>query len=218
MVSFIKKVFLGAVDEAAHRQFTRYGRGVYNGKAVINFWKTSKIKLSGSYEYAQDFVQFASELGANFSGIVLSKEPIEGLQGKKKSGLIEYHFSGDSDKAREISYKAYAVLLDSEGSVLLKMKKKLPKPGKSGDAKIDDKFCTMEIGLEHEGKARDWFFWDGNGKKMRAVHEYHITDILLPQGEKDPELIRLHSKRKGKLIRKLDIDGKIEVTEKSFEV
>ncbi len=218
MASFIKKIFFGEKDEHAHSQFVRFGKGIFSGRAALNFTKGNKIKLSGSSEYAYDFVLFAAELGAHFTGIVLSKEPLEGLQGKKKAGLFEYHFSGNEDAVREIAGKTYALLLDGEGDVLLKMKKKLPKPGKSREAKIDDKFCVLEIGLEHEGKVRDWFLWDVDGKKIKVSHEYHITDIIFPQGEKDPELLRLHAKRKGKIVRKTEVDGKISQEERSFEV
>lgn len=218
MASFIKKIFLGESDDFTHRQFVRFGKGIYGGKAIVNFWKTGKIKISGSYEYANDFVLFASELGNHFSGIVLSKDPLEGLQGKKKAGFFEYHFSGDSDAVRNLLQKAHALLLDADGEVAIRIKKKLTKPGKSSESKVDDKFCSLEAGLEHEGKIKDWFFWDADGKKMRASHEYHITEIVLPQGEDNPELLRLHAKRKGKIVRKLTVDGKEDRSEKSFEV
>lgn len=218
MVSFIKKIFLGETDDFAHRQFVRFGKGVYGGKAVMHFWKTGKIKLSGSAEYANDFVLFASELGNHFSGIVLSKDPLEGLQGRKKTGLWEYHFSGSSDAVRDLLPRAYMLLLDADGEVVLRIKKKLPKPGKSSESKIDDKFCSLEVGLEHEGKVKDWFFWDADGKKMKASHEYHIAEIVLPNGENSPELLRLHAKRKGRIVRRLVVDGKEESSERSFEV
>lgn len=217
MVSFVKKIFEGRIDDSVHKQFVRFGKGTYGGRAVAVYWKTGKIKLSGSSDYAQDFALFAAEFGGNFSGIVLSREPIEGLYGKKKSGLLEYTFTGDANKVREVSKKAYAILLDCEGEIVLKMKKKLPKPGKSGEGKVDDKFCTMEIGLEHENKAKEWFFWDGDGKKMRTSHVYHIEEIIIPRDVKEPELMRLNSKRKGKVVRTLDVDGNVSKSEKNFE-
>ena len=217
MVSFIKKIILHTIDDEAHRQLVRFGKGIYPGRAILNFWKTGKIKLSGSSEHVNDFVLFAAELGCQFSGVIMAREPIDGMQGKKKSGLIEYPFSGNSDQLREIAPKAYALLLDCSGEITLKSKKKLPKPGKSGEGKIDDKFCILEVGLEHEGKVKDWFFWDAQGKKIKVIHEYHISDIILPKGISDPVQLRLNAKRKGKLIRKLYIEGKESIQEVHFE-
>ena len=46
------------------------------------------------------------------------------------------------------------------------MKKNLPKPGKSGEGKIDDKFCQLEAGFECWNRIKEMFFWDIEGKKM----------------------------------------------------
>lgn len=211
MDCFIKKIFLGKADEEAHRQFVRFGKGVYNGRAALALQKKDRIKLSGSFEYANDFVNLAAELApeeTNFSGIVLSKNEIEGLEGKKKSGVIEYAFNGNLQNAREIAGRAYCMLLDAESPELkLKTKKKLPKPGKSGEQKIDDKFCILEADLKYLPKIKDAFLWDvPECKKAKIMHTYIINDIVLPQGESDPEKMRILAKRKGKLIRKITAD------------
>jgi len=220
MECFIKKILEGRTDEQAHSQFVRFGKGRYAGRAALSLVKNEKIKLSGSYEYANDFVLLIAELGdAKFSGIILSKEKLN-LQGKVKAGINECGFDGDSSKVKEIKDKAYFMLLDAEGlGIGLKMKKKLPKLGKSGALKIDDKFCQLEADLRYWSKIKEAFLWDlQECKKAKISHEYIIDEIILPKGEKDFEKIRLLARRKGKLIRKLTIDGQEKISEKEVEV
>ncbi len=222
MDCFIKKIFQDRVDEAVHNQFVRFGKGSYEGRAVISLRKNSKVKLKGSFEFANDFVLLVSELAnVKFSGVILSKKPLN-LQGEKnKAGLHVYDVSEiESEKVREISDKVYFMLLDAETSELkLKIKKKLPKPGKSGEGKVNDKFCQFEADLKFYEKIKQAFFWDvPGGKKIRAEHSYNITELIMPEGEINFEKIRLKTKRKGKIIRKLKVDGREMREEKDFEV
>lgn len=257
MECFIKKIFLGKADEACHRQFVRFSKGKFAGRAVLSLNKEASVKIGGSFEWANEFAILVSELAdVKFLGIVLSKDAIEGLSGKKKTSRYEYNFSGNSDELRKISEKAYAMLLDTElldgegSGISLKIKKKLPKPGKSRDAKLDDKFCQLEADLKYWPMIKEAFFWDvPECKKAKIQHEYVIDEIILPKGEKDFETsklqesnildsyqnskrilklknfdstqkqdifekIRLMAKRKGKLLRKLVVDG----TESSKEI
>jgi len=54
-------------------------------------------------------------------------------------------------------------------------------------------------------------------KKAKISHTFLIEEIILPQGEKDFSKIREMTKRKGKIIRKMEIDGKESQEEKGFE-
>jgi hypothetical protein len=220
MECFIKKVLAGKHDDASHRQFVRFGKGEYKGRAALSLMKTAKIKLGGSFEYANDFAEVVAELGnAKFSGVILSKDKL-GLDNEKlKSGLYNYEVSGiDANKIKEIKDKAYYMLLDADGSgMILKSKKKLPKPGKAGDLKIDDKFCVLEADLNYWNKIKESFFWDvGECRKIKLSHTYEITDLEMPRGEKDFEKIRLLTKRKGKIKRILEVDGQLRESEKEF--
>lgn len=208
MSCFIKKVFEGKTDEGVHSQFVRFGRGNYAGRAVISLMKTSKVKVKASFEYADDFVNLVSELtNVKFSGIVLSKNELN-LNGKKKSGIYEYEFSGSSEDVKKIKDKTYFMLLDGEGDgISLKIKKKLPKPGKAGEGKIDAKFCILEADLKYYSKIKDEFFWDiPDCKRANITHTYEINDLVMPKNEKDFEKIRVLTKRKGKIIRKIVLD------------
>ena len=219
MECFIKKIFMGKADGQVHNQFTRFGKGVYSGRAAISLWKTGRIKLSGSYEYANDFVSLASEFDVKFSGLIFSRESLDLGNEKKKSGLFSYEVSNLArEKIKEIKDKAYYMLLDAEGEVSLKMKKKLPKPGKSGEAKIDDKFCVLEADLKFWPKVKEAFCWDADGKKIKIRHTYNIEEIIIPGNEKNPEEMRLKARRKGILVRKIEVDGREEEKKINFEV
>jgi len=54
-------------------------------------------------------------------------------------------------------------------------------------------------------------------KKTKIKHTFIITDIILPQGEKDFVKIREMAKRKGKIIRKSEVDKEERTEEKDFE-
>lgn len=217
MNCFIKEIFNGN-SEQSHNQFVRFGKGKFENRAVLNLQKTSKIKLRGSFEWVNDFVEIASELAnIKFSGIILSKEQLSLENEKKKSGVYSYEVSDiNSEKIKEIRNKIYTMLLDGEGEgVTLKIKKKLPKPGKS-EGKIDDKFCQLEADLKYWLKIRDAFMLP-ECRKCRISHTFEITDIILPKNEKDFEKIRILAKRKGRIIRKLEVDKKESKEEKGFE-
>jgi len=219
MECFIKKVWQGKGEEA-HNCFVRFSKGRFENRAVLNLQKSAKIKLRGSFEWANDFVKVASELGeAKFSGIILSKEELKELEiiGKWKKELIEYNLELHSEKIKQIRDKVYCMMLDAESSEFsLKMKKKLPKPGKSGTGKIDDKFCVLEADLKFWPQIKEAFMLP-ECKKCKISHTFLIEEIILPKDEKDFAKIREMAKRKGKIIRKMEVDGKESQEEKSFE-
>jgi len=220
-MNFIKKVFEDKSDESAHRQFIRFGKGDYRGRAVLGWWKTKNIKIKSSFEFANDLVLFAANLGeVNFKGDIWSKNEIENLSGKKKSGKWVYNVEDmTSSEVINLADKIYYLLLDGEGEgIKLKIKKKLPKPGKS-EKKVDVRFCLLELDKKYASKVMEDFFWDiPEGKKINVKHNFVITDIVMPEtNETDFAKIRELAKRKGKIIREADVDGRIVKTEKDFE-
>jgi len=219
MVCFIKKIFDGNVDESVHRQFIRFSRGGFSGRAALNLVKKEKIKLGGSFEFANDFADFVAENSdSKFSGKILSRSKIADFSGKEKKGIYDYEIEGiDSKKIIEIKDIAYSMLLDAEGmGISLKMKKKLPKPGKSGELKIDDKFCILECDLKFWEKLKE-FFMLPECSKFKVNHAYVIDEVIVDKNEKDFAKMRETAKKRGKLIRKMVIDGREAIEEKSFE-
>jgi hypothetical protein len=221
---FIKKIFQDQQDSSVHRQFVRFGKGTYPGRAVTKVTRQpDKIKIGTSFELVNDMIEFCSQLSNNLkcSGLIISKEKLEFPGEKKKAGLLEYDINQElsSEQIKNLLEKCYSLLLDIESQgIKLISKKKLPKPGKAGDLKIDDKFCQLEFDIRFWPKVKEEFFWDiQDFKKALAVHTYVISDIIMPKGEKDFEKIRILAKRKGKIIRKITIDKQEIVKEKDFE-
>jgi hypothetical protein len=221
MDCFIKKIIEKKEDEKVHRQFVRFSKGTFEQKFVIGCWITGKLKLNGAFEWANEFVEFVSEIAPKMkvSGVILTREKLD-FPGKMKRELNEYEINKEMEagELKEIADKAYAVLVDIQsGEINLKIKKKLPKPGK-GEGKVDDKFCVLEMPLEYKEKIRHAFFSDVHDfKKIKIEHSIIIDKIIIPQGEKDFEKIRVLAKRKGKIIRRINVDGKEEVKEYDLE-
>jgi hypothetical protein len=231
-MNFVKKIFTNQTDEPVHRQFIRFGKGDYKGRFLLGLRKSKNIKLKSSFEFANDFVFLCSAFGnCKVSGEVLSKQDISdfmsmnNIQGDsetKKGGLFYKNNISSQEISGELLNKlaeeSYFALLDIEGEdFILKIKKKLPKPGKN-EGKIDDKFCQLEVDNKYHQMIKDDFFWDmPDAKKINVKHEVVIDRIVMPEGEKDFAKIRELAKRAGKLIRIGDADGKEVRNEVGFE-
>ena len=220
-MNFIKEIFQGKSSETGHRQFIRFGKGEYGGRALLSLRKTKNIKIRGSFEFANDFVFFVTNLGGvSFSGDIWSKEEIEGLSGQKKAGKWIYQVDGfTSSQVKNLAGRVYYFLLNTEQEgIKLRIKSKLPKPGKAED-KVDDKFCQLELDEKYYKAVKDDFFWDlPEGKKIDIEHKFIINEIVFPKtNEKDFAKIREMAKRKGRIIRIANIDGKEVKFERDFE-
>lgn len=207
MESFVKKIILGKTNPESHRYFIRFGKGNYGRRFLFSFNKSKKVKIKGSFELANDFVQFVKELKhVSYSGKILTKEKIPGKEAKKKAGVFLYEVENINIEEYPNAY--YYLLNVEDSEIVLKIKKALPKPGKD-EGKIDDSFCVLELDLKYWTKAKDAFFWDvPEGKKASVEHELQITEIVAPSGEKDPAKIRELGKRKGKIVRKIIVDDR----------
>jgi len=229
MECFIKKIWQGKGEEA-HNYFVRFSKGKFENRAVLNLQKSTRIKLRGSFEWANDFVGIASELGGGkVEGVVLSKEDISKIMTKnnvqgnsetKKGGLFCQNNISQQELSenviKELVDNSYTSLLDIEGKDFsLKMKKKLPKPGKGEKAKVDDKFCQLEADLKFWPQIKEAFMLP-ECKKCKIRHDFIIQEIILPEDEKDFAKIRELAKRKGSIIRKLEVDKKESQEEKEF--
>lgn len=215
MESFIKKVLNGKSDEDSHRYFLRFGKGDYKRRFLISLNKGAKIKVKTSFELANDLVKFVNEnKKVKFSGKVLSKNKVEGMEGRKKAGVFVYEVSECSINEFE---NAYYYLLDvNDSEIILKIKKALPKPGKD-EEKIDEGFCSLAVDAKYWPALKNAFFWDvPECKKAEIEHELKISEIVMPKAEKDPAKIRELAGRKGSIIRKMIVDGK--ESEKEYKI
>jgi hypothetical protein len=222
-VFFIKKIWKKASDDSAHRQFIRFSKGIFENKAVLNIGRNGKIKISGTYDCVTDAVAFIASLTAkvNVSGLVISRTAIPGIHGNEKKGAISYNFNEelDSKKLLEITKASIYALLDCEASgIELKTKKTIPRPGSRSSDKVNDKFFTASIDIKFWPQVKEEFLFDlPEGKKYRLSHKYEISSIILPKGEKDFEKMRLMAKKKGRMTRTAEIDGKTISQEIDFE-
>lgn len=219
MESFIKKIISKNIDAESKRYFLRFGKGNYRGRFLLSFDKgADKVKVRGSYEMANNFVKFVNEIKENgkFSGKIFMKDKVPGKIGRKKAGVFAYEVSDCNISEYP---NAYYYLLDTENpGITLKIKKSLPKPGQD-EQKIDDKFCSMDLDLKYLQQVKEAFFWDvPECKKALVEHEIIVNAVEMPKGEKDPVKIRENSIRKGKIIRKINIDGKDIVKEHELVV
>lgn len=233
MASFLRKIFEKKSDDKVHRQFIRFGKGEFNGRFILNLHKSKRIKVKTSFELANDLVDLCSEFGnSKVSGLVLSKNDISNIMSQnkiqgdsetKKGGL---YFENEikeqvltKEQIMKLSENSYFMLLDMENeNFVLKMKKKLPKPGKAED-KIDDKFCQLEADEKFYSKIKEALFWDvKESKKINIKHSISIKEIVMPKGEKDFAKIREMAKRKGTILRKIIVDEKETEQKIEFEV
>ncbi|MEM2956071.1 MAG: hypothetical protein QW041_00640 [Candidatus Pacearchaeota archaeon] len=222
MIYFIKKIFQDKIDETVHWRFVRFSKGIFENRAIMNVSRNGKIKISGTYDLVNDLVLFVAKIANNLqvSGILMMRSEIKDLRGTRKKGLFVYELNQkiNFEKLNDIFKNAFAILLDcnAEG-ITLKTKKKLPKPSIKGIDKIDDKFFTIQMDIKFWPAVKEEFLFDlPEGKKYRIINKYEITDLILPQNEKDSEKLRLLTKRKGKVVRKSIIDGREIIHEKSF--
>lgn len=219
-MNFIWNIFHDKIDETVHRQFIRFGKGEYRKRGLLSLWKTKTVKIKGSFEFSNDFALFVAGLSnVGFNGIILSKNELPGFYGVKKEGKFVYDVKEiNSNKIKELAPKIYCFLLNADGpGIKLRIKGKLPKPGKS-EAKVDEKFCQLELDERYNKAAKEDFFWDlPECKKAQIEHTFVIKDITLPKGEKDYAKIREMAKRKGKIIRIANVDGREIRKEAEFE-
>ena len=231
-VNFIKKILLDEADEKVHVQFVRFSRGTFENRAVLNVRSGKIIKAGGTFDLVNDMVLFASQLSQKFSvsGTFFTRENPEELLAalnikadvKKKKNLFQSEINAELNpgQAKKIYEASYCLLLDvnAEG-ISLKTKKKLPRPSKSSKEKVDDKFCVLEIDEKYSKQFHDEFLFDIPPvfKKARIAHTFIISEVILPKGEKNFELMRLNAKKKGKIVRQAEVDGKISQQEKTFE-
>ena len=172
---FIKKIFQNQIDESVHKQFIRFSKGKYENKAIINIKKGQKIKITTSFELATDLIIFITSLATKFKvqGILLTKNQISGIDGKKKKGFYEYKIEKEisSEELKNFASESYYALFDclsQDNSIELKTKKKIPKPGKS-KTKVNDKFCKLTLDARYWPQVHNEFLFDFD----RVAENFH---------------------------------------------
>lgn len=231
-MNFIRKIFEGKIDESVHLQFQKFSKGEFLNRALINAKKTGqKYVISTSTEFANGLVEMiATKLGEEKTlvrGAIVSTsnlkeelkpKEIKQFQGVKKY-IIEKEMSGNEILNLIKKFpKAFFALSFSTEKTTLKIKPKAPKsgkPGSKGEEKPKADFCKIITSDDSIGK--DFIFEFDNFKKADIYHTFLIEDLIKPIGETDFAVIRELAKRKGKIIREINVDGKKVIKEIIFE-
>ena len=232
----IKKIFDGQVDEEVHSAFLKFGKGEFRNKYLIEakLQGGGKWSIKTGQEFANFFVRKCLEKvngSVAVKGVIictfdLSKEL--NFEIKKKSnfqGIRKIAIETEVD-AREIldlmdKYpRVFFALSFVVGDCILKIKAKAPKsgkPGKDGEGPVAD-FCSLKT---TDKSIVDELLFDvrGGWKEVKINHTLKIEDIVYPENFKDmkPEEVREQSKRKGVVVRKVDVDGVVKESEEEFE-
>lgn len=230
-MNFIKKIVDGAVDNLVHMQFQKFSRGEFRNRAMIEV-KNSKGKytIKTSAEYSNELVRMMAEKladeRAQVTGAIVSTNDLTGeLEFKEKKqfqGVKRYLIDKEMSGAEIIGLldkfpKTFFALTFNVGDDKLKIKPKAPKagkPGKDGEGpKVD--FCSLKT---TDKKIADSFVFEKDDFKIAKInHTFFIGSIVQPEGEEDFAKIREMAKRKGKIIRKAEIDEVESEKEIAFE-
>ena len=240
---FIKKIFENNVgkDNLVHLQFQKFSRGEFKNRAIV-IAKNSKNKysISTTAEYANEFVRtLAEKLGNNktrVTGVIISTRDLDkeiDFENKKqfmgiKQYVINNEMNGNEilDLCNKFPLSFLGLSFNINGNEL-KIKQKAPKsakPSSKGEEKISADFCKLKTsdkeilkGLIFDSEINLDF------KEIEISHDFIVNEIVITDeikkeaGENYSKLREL-SLRKGKIIRKIKVDGKEFVKEKEFEI
>ena len=231
-MNFIKKIFENKIDEKVHKQFSRFGKGTFENRAVIEIRITSKhIKLKTSAEFANELVELLTNTITNpiqVKGIVFSTKDLSSESDifeevKSAMGVRKHVVNKELTKEQILELiekfpNASTNLSFKTDYGELKVKEKAPKSGKPGKKAEEPKadYCVLittdkAILEDHAFDVKEPF------KKLFIKHTFEITDIEIPKEyENDFAKARLYAKRKGTIHRFLDIDGTKKESKKDF--
>jgi hypothetical protein len=239
MDTFIKKIFENKIDDWVHIQFQKFSRGEFNDRALIRAKNSSgKYTIDTTAEYARELVRMMGiKLGegkTHVNGALISALDLDGFKYESKSsaiGVRKYNIDREMTGTEIVNLcdsvnKAFIGLSFKVGDEELKIKPKSPKSAKGAssakkedaDLKID--FCKVKT---NDKSIYLNIIFDKdipeNWKKIEVRHNFLIQEIVIPpelKNEKDFAVIREKSLRKGKIIRTVNIDGKIIKKEIEF--
>jgi hypothetical protein len=232
-MSVIKKIFSNVRDDEVHGDFTKYSRGVFENKYLV---EAKKVKERWNIKTSSEFVNYivreclkevkgeVEVKGVIVATFDVSKEaqfPVERIKQFMgiKQAVISAKISPDKIISLMDKYpKAFFALSFSTPNSELKVKAKAPKsakPASGGDKEPAAEFLSVKT--SNKAIADDLLFGIGEFKELSIKHVLNIKDIILPKGEKDPLKMRENAIRKGTIKRIVKVDGKEIVKEVEFE-
>ncbi len=230
----IKNIFDGVFDDEVHVAFLKFGKGLYEGKYLLEGKKQSKNwSVKTGAEYANFLVRRCMEdigdsvkvTGAIVSTLDLKDEfnfelkKVSNFQGVRKHIVDSDVVVADIFALMDKYPKAFFALSFKGNGFILKIKPKAPasgKPGKNkGKGPVAD-FCTLKT---TDKKIIDELFFDiVSFEKIKVSHNINVTDIIYPSdmGNLKPAEIREMAKRKGVLKRVSEVDGDVRESQAEF--
>lgn len=235
MDSFIKKIFSGNIDDLVHFQFIKFSKGNFENRAMIRAKNISgKFSIATTYEYAKELIiSLAEKLGDNktrVTGALMSTLDLDFDYEERKMamGVRKYILDREMSGKQILELcnkldKAFFGLSFNVNDTELVISSKSPKSAKGvSSAKKEDEKAKIDF-IKIKTTDKDLvnsLIFDNEAKdfnKIEIKHNFVIDDIIMPKGEKDFAKMRELAKRKGKIIRYLNIDGKIIKKEAEFE-
>jgi len=234
-MNFIKKIADKNFDDSVHHQFQKFSKGEFRNRAVIDVKKSSKkYTIATSAEFAKGLVRTVAEIlgegKTNITGAIVSttdlKGEIEFKEIKQFQGVKRYLMDTEMSGTEIISLldklpKAFFALSFEVGDTKLKIKPKAPKsgkPGSKGEEKPKADFC--KISTTDKDLVDDFLFDVGEFKKVSINHTFLIDEIVISDELKktnDFAKMREEAKRKGRVVRLVNVDGKESRSELDFE-
>lgn len=232
-MNFIKKIFENKIDEDVHKQFTKFGKGTFENKALVEINVTSKnIKIKTSAEFTNELVKLLAETiknptevkGIIFSTKDLSKESDIFEEVKSAMG-VRKHFV-DKELTKEQILELYEKFPHASLNLSfktdygeLKVKEKAPKSSKPGKGDKEPKADYCKFTTKDKKVIEDYAFdVKQQFKKLFVKHTFEIKDLEIPKEyENDFAKARLYAKRKGTIQRFLNIDGTKKESKKEFK-
>jgi len=230
----MKKIFERNFDDEIHSAFLKFGRGEYKYKFLAEGKKqASKWSLKTGPEFVNMIVKKCLEkVGGDVAvkGIIVSTHDLrdefdfEIVKASNFQGVRKFQINTTLNPATILDLmerypRVFFALSFSGEDFALKVKAKAPTSGKPGKEKEDGPaadFCTLKT--KDSGIVKDLFFDVDEFKEVKVNHLINVTDIVYPSNmdELKPTEIREQAKRKGKIFRKITIDGKEKVNECDF--
>ena len=238
MEFFIKKIFDGNTegDEMVHLQFQKFSRGVFKNKAaLVAKCSRGNFSISTTSEYANELVRYLAEKLGNqkthVNGIIVSTRDLADeldYENKKQfMGVKQYVINKELSGNEIISLcdklpNAFFGLSFSVDGSKLKIKQKAPKsakPSTKAEETIKIDFCKLKTSDNSIIKSLIFDDEVKEFKNIEIIHEFVIDEIVIPEElkkEKDFAVVRKKALKKGKIVRKIKIDGKEIKKEKEF--
>ena len=239
MKFFIRKIFDDEVDELAHLQFVKYSRGEFKNKAMVTCKAQAKgiFRIGTTAEYSNELVRFLAEkIGddeVKVSGVIMTTLDLEGQfeydEKKNALGIKKYVLEREMSGSKMLELldkfpKCFFGLSFSFKGTELKIKPKSPKsakPSSKGEAEIKVDFCKLKS--DDKELVKELLFDVDGFKEVIVNHTFMIDEIVVvdelkAEAGEDYKRIKEEAKRKGKVVRKLVVDGVEKVVEKEFLV